>query len=95
MQTLFDHLPVIVTFLDASAQFKWFNHEWTWVIGWSLEEMHVPERLREFYAYLPQVPVAAPLSVQLAATGWRECQLTVKDGRRLTLSWSKIGRAHV
>ena len=90
LQTLFDHLPVIVTFLDEAAQFKWFNNEWMRVIGWSLEEMRVPERLHEFYSYLPNVPTTAPLSVQLASIGWRECQLKVKDGRLLHLSWSTV-----
>ncbi len=90
LQTLFDHIPVIVTFLDERAQFKWVNREWTRVVGWTLEEMSVPERLLEFYSHLPEQPDSAPRSVQLASTGWREFPLTVKDGRLLELSWATV-----
>ena len=52
LQTLFDHIPVIVTFLDENREFKWVNREWTRVVGWSLAEMHNPEH---FYAISPSL----------------------------------------
>src|SRR5579884_3954460 len=51
LQTLFDHIPVIVTFLDESGKFKWANQEWMRVVGWSPEEMQDPERLRAVQFY--------------------------------------------
>lgn len=48
LQTLFDHIPVIITFLDENHQFKWVNREWMRIVGWSLAEMHAPERVNAF-----------------------------------------------
>jgi PAS domain S-box-containing protein len=89
LQTLFDHIPVIVTFLDEKQQLKWVNREWEQVIGWSLEEMRESERLGVF---------SPPLTVQetgivkagIPASGWRDLTLPVKDGRILDLSWATV-----
>src|SRR5579859_1567183 len=51
LQTLFDHIPVIVTFLDEKGQFKWLNREWTRVVGWTLQEMRESEHQEVFNPY--------------------------------------------
>jgi len=89
LQTLFDHIPVIVTFLDESGHFKWANREWMRVVGWSPEEMQDPQRLR---AVSPPA-VEDKEAVDLAPApplGWRDFQLTVKDGRVLDISWATV-----
>ena len=48
LQSLLDHLPVIVTFFDEEGGFKWVNREWTRVLGWSLEDMGFTERQYAF-----------------------------------------------
>ena len=78
LQTLFDHIPVIVTILDEKQRIKWVNREWTRVVAWSLEEMARPECLEAF----------APLFVQ--SEGWSDFTLTVKGGRSLNLAWATV-----
>ena len=99
LQTLFDHIPVIVTFLDDKGQFKWVNQEWTRLIGWSLEEMQEKKRLETFYPPILPVllenpsletlkAVASPL--EDPAPGWRDFTLTTKDGHDFDLSWATV-----
>ncbi len=90
LQTLFDHIPVIVTFLDENRQIQWVNREWTRVVGWSLAEMHDPEH---FYAVSPALfeeHEAGALTAETSVPGWRDFRLTVKDGRVLDLSWATV-----
>jgi PAS domain S-box-containing protein len=90
LQTLFDHIPVIITFLDENRQLRWVNREWMRVVGWSLAEMH---DLEHFYAVAPALfeeHEAGALTVETSVQGWRDLKLTVKDGRVLDLSWATV-----
>lgn len=78
LQTLFDHIPVIVTFLDPDQKFKWVNREWSRVVCWSLEELKAPD----CRAHL------APLFIP--TEGWHDYTLTVKDGHSLELAWAMV-----
>ena len=78
LQTLFDHIPVIVTFLDPEKKFKWVNREWTKVLRWSLEELESEECATRL------APLFAP------ADGWHDHALTMKDGRSLDLAWTTV-----
>ncbi len=90
LQTLFDHIPVIVTFLDEKQQFKWVNREWTRVLGWTLEEMHDLKRIDAFYPSLLEEREDGALSLENPTSGWRDFKVTVKDGRLLDLSGATV-----
>jgi PAS domain S-box-containing protein len=90
LQTLFDHIPVIVTFLDAQHQCKWVNQEWTRVLGWSLEDMRDSEHLKSFAPCLFEEQDTANPSPQKLASGWRDLTLTAKEGHNLDLSWTVV-----
>ena len=89
LQTLFDHMPVIVTFLDEKQQFKWVNREWMRVIGWSLDEMRITGRSETFFPSLAEIPEGA-LAMATPEAHWRDFSLTVQDGRVLDLSWATV-----
>jgi PAS domain S-box-containing protein len=91
LQTLFDHIPVIVTFLDEKGQVKWVNREWTRVMGWSLEEMQEIGRLETFTTLLFEEQASLALSLERPASGWRDLTLTIKDGRVFDLAWATVG----
>ncbi len=78
LQTLFDHIPVIVTFLDPDQKFKWVNREWSRVVCWSLEELDDPACAAHI------APLFTPNE------GWRDYTLTVKDGHSLELAWAMV-----
>ncbi len=96
LQSLLDHLPVIVTFSDESGQFTWVNREWTRVMGWSVEEMGNRPRQQSLAPLAPpatgtpnasqQAPTAAPKPL----LGWRSVKMRCKAGAMLDLSWATI-----
>jgi PAS domain S-box-containing protein len=88
LQTLFDHIPVIVTFMDEKRECKWVNREWTRVLGWSLEEMRDVERAECFSVSL--LKESEDPSAKTSASGWRDLVLRGKDGRAQDLSWSMV-----
>jgi PAS domain S-box-containing protein len=98
LQTLFDHIPVIITFLDANRQFKWVNREWMRTVGWSIAEMHDPEH---FYAISPALfqeqekeqekeQEGEALPAEILTQGWRDLTITAKGGQVLDLSWATV-----
>jgi PAS domain S-box-containing protein len=89
LQTLFDHIPVIVTFLDAEGQFKWANREFTRITGWSPEEMGDLERLAMFFPLPVQDDPALTLAQEMPL-GWRDIQLSINNARVLDISWSTV-----
>lgn len=90
LQTLFDHIPVILTFLDKNRQFKWVNREWTRVLGWSLEEMRTNALGELFYPALVEGMEAGALVLEKPSSGWRDLTLTVKSGGVRNLSWATV-----
>src|SRR5580704_18122207 len=39
LETIFDHIPVIISFLNRDGQIQPVNREWERTLGWSLEEI--------------------------------------------------------
>ncbi len=89
LQTIFDHIPIMVTFFDAEGQMLLLNREVERVLGWSIEEGETLDLLTECYPdpeYRQNV-----LDFMLAPTGeWQEFKTTTKDGRVLDTSWINI-----
>lgn len=36
LQTVLDHIPVMVNLLDQNGKLKWVNQKWERALGWSL-----------------------------------------------------------
>ncbi len=94
LQTLLDHLPLIITFHDRMGQFTWINREWTRVVGWSLEEMGFEERLHAFVPATVEAENSVPDNLLTSATkpmlGWSEVKIRDKTGQLLNLSWAIV-----
>jgi PAS domain-containing protein len=41
LQTIFDHIPVLIRFLDVDGRIKLVNRAWERTLGWSLEEIQI------------------------------------------------------
>ena len=89
LQNLFDHIPVMVAFLDEKAQFKWVNQQWVSVTGWTLEAMQGREMMTEFYPD-PARRRSAADHLAFASPGWRDFQTTIHDGSILDISWASV-----
>jgi urea transport system substrate-binding protein len=89
LQTIFDHIPIMVVFYDAAGQMKLLNREVERVLGWPIAEVGLFDLLAECY---PQPDYRQKAwDFMLAATGeWQEFKTKTKDGRILDTSWTSI-----
>src|SRR5579864_7159381 len=39
LQTIFDHIPVMINFVDQNQKLKLVNREWERTLGWTIEEI--------------------------------------------------------
>ncbi|HEY9743068.1 MAG TPA: PAS domain S-box protein [Coleofasciculaceae cyanobacterium] len=89
LQTIFDHIPVMVAFLDATGQIQLMNRELERVLGWSLADLGDCDLLAFCYPnpkYRQRV-----VKQMLAATGkWQDFKTRTRDGRVLDTSWANI-----
>jgi PAS domain S-box-containing protein len=89
LQTIFDHIPVMVAFLDNTGQIQLMNRELERVLGWSLAELGNGDLLAFCY---PNPKYRQKVMKQMvAATGkWHDFKTRIRDGRVLDTSWANI-----
>ncbi|MBW4495805.1 MAG: PAS domain S-box protein [Oscillatoria princeps RMCB-10] len=89
LQTIFDHIPVMVIFYSPEGELKLLNREVERVLGWSQANLGERDLLAECYQdpeYRQQV-----LDFILAATGeWRDMKTQARTGRIVDTSWANI-----
>ena len=89
LQTIFDHIPIMVVFYDAAGQMKLLNREVERVLGWPIAEAGLFDLLAECYPQ-PDYRQKA-IDFMLAATGeWQEFKTKTKDGRILDTTWTNV-----
>ena len=90
LQTIFDHIPVMISFFDAGGQFVFANREWERILGWSLDEMrNHPDIMAEFYPDLQDRQRIVNFMRQ-ASGEWADFKTRRRDGRILDTSWANI-----
>src|SRR4028118_1018970 len=89
LQTIFDHIPVMVTLYDANGRVQWVNRELERVSGWSRAEIENIDLVAEWFPdpeYRQQV-----LEHMFPATGkWKDLKARIRDGSHLDTSWANI-----
>jgi urea transport system substrate-binding protein len=89
LQTIFDHIPIMVVFYDAAGQMQLINREVERVLGWPIAQVGTFDLLAECYPapeYRQKV-----LDFMRRATGeWQEFQTRTKDGQILDTCWTTI-----
>jgi PAS domain S-box-containing protein len=89
LQSIFDHIPIMIRFVDASGRIQLVNRHWEETLGWSLEEARERDLWVEFY---PD-PEARRRSLEFIreSTGkWCDFKKRVRDGRVLDTRWASI-----
>jgi PAS domain S-box-containing protein len=91
LQSIFDHLPVMISFVDRNHHIKLVNREWEQTLGWSLDELQKQnidvvaechpnpkyrEHVRDFVAN--------------SNAEWADFKTTVRDGRVIDTSWAML-----
>ena len=91
LQTIIDHLPVLVSFIDQRGQIQLVNREWERTIGWSLEEIR-KQQLDIFAECYPDPQYRQQVMDFIANSNgeWADFKTKVRDGRIIDLTWAVV-----
>ena len=89
LQTIFDHIPVMMALYDATGQLQLVNRELERVLGWSPEELENCDLLNECYPdseYRQRV-----WDFMREPTGkWQDFKTRTRSGRVVDTSWANM-----
>lgn len=90
LQTIFDHIPVMIAFFDVQGRFEMVNRYWVEMLGWTLEEMLAhPDIMVAFYPD-PDYRAQALQYMLEARDGWRDFETVAKDGTVVHTTWANV-----
>ncbi|HEY9604683.1 MAG TPA: PAS domain S-box protein, partial [Allocoleopsis sp.] len=89
LQTIFDHIPVMVTLYDAKGQIQLVNRELERVLGWSLAEL--ADCNVSAQCYTDRECCQQIWQLMLEPTGkWQDFKTKTRSGRVVDISWANI-----
>jgi len=89
LQTIFDHVPVMLDFFDSQGKLKWVNRHWEQTLGWKIEEIQERNILAEFYTE-PEYRQYVINFIQSAEQAWGDFKTRVRDGRVIDTTWANV-----
>jgi PAS domain S-box-containing protein len=91
LQAIFDHVPIMLSFIGADDQIKFVNREWERTIGWSLEEIN-KQRLDIFNEAYPDPEDRQRVLKFVAESNgeWSDFKTTVRSGQVLDTTWARV-----
>ncbi len=89
LQTVFDHIPVMLAFYDRQGQVSWINQELEISIGWSAADYQYDDAFKISYPDIQdQERIAAHM---MKPTGdWLDVVTKTKTGEAIATSWTNI-----
>ena len=91
LQRIFDHIPLMINFVDADGRIKLVNREWERTLGWSLEEIR--QQNLDIFAETypdPQYRQQVLKFVAEAKAEWADFKTRVRDGRVMDTTWVRV-----
>lgn len=89
LETIFDHLPVMVGLFSDDGEMIVLNRELEQVIGLGKEDYRGMAGLRECYPD-PQELVQVLQHIETADSSWKDFKTRTREGRVLDTSWAQI-----
>ncbi|NEP02989.1 MAG: PAS domain S-box protein [Symploca sp. SIO2E9] len=89
LQTIFDHIPIMICFWDADGKIQLTNQEMERTLGWSFAEILNIDLLVECYPH-PEYHQMVIEWMRGEASGWNDFQTKTRDGKIIDTSWAKI-----
>jgi PAS domain S-box-containing protein len=89
LQTIFDHIPVMINFVDPSGRVRLVNGEWERVMGWSLSDAQGRDMIAEFYPD-PDEQRRVREFVRNPPRGWADFKVHTRDGRVVDTAWANV-----
>ncbi|MEO7474551.1 MAG: MASE1 domain-containing protein, partial [Gemmatimonadales bacterium] len=89
LQTIFDHVPAMICFMDAAGVFQWVNRAWRERLGWSLAAMANRDMMAEFY---PDEPARARMRelMRVADSQWNDSRTVAQSGETVDIAWAYV-----
>jgi PAS domain S-box-containing protein len=91
LQTIFNHLPTMISFIDEEGHIKLVNREWERTLGWTLKEIQEQnlDIFAECYPDLQSYQKALDLVVESNGE-WADFKTRVRDGRVIDTTWTVV-----
>jgi PAS domain S-box-containing protein len=91
LQQIFDHVPVMLNFVDEHGRIQMVNREWERTLGWALKEIQKGQL--DIFAELYPHPEYRQTVLRFLAESngeWRDFKPRVKDGRIIDTTWAVV-----
>ena len=89
LQTIFDHLPMMIGLYSDDGEILMINRELERVIGWTKEEYQTVDVLKACYPNPEDYNLAANHIIN-ADRSWNDSKCKVRDGRIIDTSWAQV-----
>src|SRR6266568_2328054 len=89
LQSIVDHIPVMLAFVEPSGRISWGNREWSQVLGYSVDEARERDILSELYPD-PAEREKVLASIGAPASQWHYFHTRVRDGHVLETTWANV-----
>jgi PAS domain S-box-containing protein len=91
LQKIFDHIPVMVRFLDANGRTELVNREWEHRLGWTLEEIQ-RQKLDVTAVTFPDTDYRREILKFIAESNgeWRDSKPRTRNGRVIDTAWTVV-----
>jgi PAS domain S-box-containing protein len=93
LQTIFDHIPAMIRFVEPSGRVQLVNRRWQEVFGWTLEEVQNRDLYAELYPEIypdPRERRRALDFIHQPSGKWSDFKTRVRDGRILDTAWTGV-----
>lgn len=90
LQTIFDHIPVMINFVDTLGRVQLVNGEWERVMGWTLADAQARDMSAEFYPD-PDERRRVMEFIRNPPPGWTDFRTRTRDGRVIDTAWATVG----
>jgi PAS domain S-box-containing protein len=89
LQTIFDHIPLMISFWDPTGYLLHVNRAWERGLGWTLEDARATDLFRELYPD-PGVRREAIEFMRRCDRQWHDFQMRTRDGRTIDTTWARF-----
>jgi PAS domain S-box-containing protein len=89
LQTIFDHIPVMINFVDTSGRVQLVNREWERVMGWTLPDARTRDMPAELYPD-PDERRRVMEFIQNPPPGWADFRTRTRDGDVIDTAWATV-----
>ncbi len=89
LQTIVDHVPVLLGLFDHQNQIQWVNQAWEEKLGWTIEDLRKQDWWIQFE---PDDSCTHPLinHFEEASSEWRDFRILIQEEKLLEIAWAFI-----